>query len=140
MINRGANEMSEIKIRKISITDLDADCIVNAANDRLAAGGGVCGAIFRAAGYAELTEACDALGLGPMLCTGATLLHLWVPIEKSLRFLTYITYYKLTPQDPCGVLQKGRPNHHKRSNLCFASIFCILRPSADTTRKDANRV
>lgn len=31
--------MSKIKIRKISITDLDADCIVNAANDRLAAGG-----------------------------------------------------------------------------------------------------
>ena len=25
--------MSEIKIRKISITDLDADCIVNAANE-----------------------------------------------------------------------------------------------------------
>lgn len=57
--------MSEIKIRKISITDLDADCIVNAANDRLAAGGGVCGAIFRAAGYAELTEACDAIGHCP---------------------------------------------------------------------------
>ena len=54
--------MSEIKIRKISITDLDADCIVNAANDRLAAGGGVCGAIFRAAGYA-----CDAIGHCPML-------------------------------------------------------------------------
>lgn len=67
MINRGANEMSEIKIRKISITDLDADCIVNAANDRLAAGGGVCGTIFRAAGYAELTEACDAIGHCPML-------------------------------------------------------------------------
>lgn len=67
MINRGANEMSEIKIRKISITDLDADCIVNAANDRLAAGGGVCGAIFRAAGYAELTEVCDAIGHCPML-------------------------------------------------------------------------
>ena len=54
--------MSKIEIRKIGITQLDADCVVNAANDRLAAGGGVCGAIFRDAGYAELTEACDAIG------------------------------------------------------------------------------
>lgn len=54
--------MSKIEIRKIGITQLAADCIVNAANDRLAAGGGVCGAIFRDAGYAELTEACDAIG------------------------------------------------------------------------------
>lgn len=76
MINWGANEMSEIKIKKISITDLNADCIVNAANDRLAAGGGVCGAIFRAAGYAELTEVCDAIGYCPMLRTGAALLYL----------------------------------------------------------------
>ena len=48
-----------IEIRKISITDLDTDAIVNAANEALAAGGGVCGAIFRAAGYKELQAACD---------------------------------------------------------------------------------
>ena len=51
-----------IEIRKISITELDADAIVNAANEGLAAGGGVCGAIFRAAGYRELQAACDAIG------------------------------------------------------------------------------
>lgn len=54
--------MSGIEIRKISITDMDADAIVNAANDRLLAGGGVCGAIFRAAGYEQLQAACDAIG------------------------------------------------------------------------------
>ena len=57
--------MSKIEIKKIGITQFAADCVVNAANDRLAAGGGVCGAIFRDAGYTELTEACDAIGHCP---------------------------------------------------------------------------
>ncbi len=54
--------MSTIEIRKISITALDTDAIVNAANDGLWAGGGVCGAIFREAGYEQLQEACNKIG------------------------------------------------------------------------------
>ena len=53
---------STISIRKLSITELDTDAIVNAANERLAAGSGVCGAIFSAAGYDELQKACKAVG------------------------------------------------------------------------------
>ncbi len=54
--------MSSIKIQKIGITNLDTDAIVNAANENLWEGGGVCGAIFRAAGSAELAAACNAIG------------------------------------------------------------------------------
>lgn len=42
-----------------SCLDESADCVVNAANSGLWAGGGICGAIFARAGMNELTAACS---------------------------------------------------------------------------------
>ncbi|MGI5935707.1 MAG: macro domain-containing protein [Oscillospiraceae bacterium] len=43
------------------ITKMNVDAIVNAANTQLKMGGGVCGAIFSAAGASKLQRACDKL-------------------------------------------------------------------------------
>ena len=54
--------MSKIRIEKCSITNAGTDCIVNAANEQLMGGSGVCGAIFKAAGWNQLQNACNAIG------------------------------------------------------------------------------
>ena len=50
--------MSRIELINASCADQTVDAVVNAANDGLWAGGGICGVIFRKAGMAELTDAC----------------------------------------------------------------------------------
>lgn len=44
------------------ITKMQVDAIVNAANTQLLMGGGVCGAIFKAAGTRQMQEACKKVG------------------------------------------------------------------------------
>lgn len=50
--------MSQINLINASCADLEVDAVVNAANNGLWAGGGICGVIFRKAGLSELTDAC----------------------------------------------------------------------------------
>src|SRR3990167_153963 len=46
-------------IEQDDITKCHVDAIINAANEKLAGGAGVCGAIFNAAGWNELQAACN---------------------------------------------------------------------------------
>ncbi|KGR76532.1 macro domain-containing protein [Ureibacillus sinduriensis] len=51
-----------LTIERNDITNMKVDAIVNAANTALKMGGGVCGAIFRAAGADQLQAVCDVIG------------------------------------------------------------------------------
>lgn len=59
------------QIVRNDITTMKVDAIVNAANPALKMGGGVCGAIFTAAGSQPLQEECDRIGGCP---TGAAVI------------------------------------------------------------------
>ena len=61
-IKQKVGETMPFQIIRNDITKLEVDAIVNAANSGLKAGGGVCGAIFAAAGAERLQAACDKIG------------------------------------------------------------------------------
>lgn len=106
-----------IKIKQTDITQLDVDAVVNAANSGLNEGGGVCGAIFNAAGSIELGEACSKIGGCPtgsaVITPGFNLkaryiIHAVGPIwnggkdsEEELLYGAYTQSLKLAMENGC---------------------------------------
>ncbi len=98
-------------IQKQSITEMDVDCIVNAANSQLRHGGGVCGAIFAAAGARELQAACDALGHCP---TGEAV------ITPGFRLRAKYIVHAVGP-----IWQGGNHNEEKLLYSCYQNAMKV---------------
>jgi len=101
-----------IKVIQYDITDLDVDAIVNAANTSLLGGGGVDGAIHRAAGP-ELLEACRKLGGCP---TGEA------RITPGFRLKARWVIHAVGP-----VWQGGGHDEARLLESCYDSAFHLAR-------------
>ena len=97
---------SPVEVIQGDITAIEADAIVNAANSTLQAGGGVCGAIFRAAGADALTQACRAIGHCP---TGEAVITPAFGI-KTARYIIHAAgpvYSAYRPEEARGLLRSA---------------------------------
>lgn len=106
-----------LKIIKGDITRIEVDAVVNAANSSLQRGGGVCGAIFAAAGAGELQAECDRIGrcdVGKAVVTGGYrlparyIIHTVGPVwqggsrgEDKLLYSCYLNSLKLAREKGC---------------------------------------
>ena len=99
------------------ITKIEVDAIVNAANTQLQIGGGVCRAIFNAAGAREIQAACNKVGpieMGEAVITpgfnlpAKYVIHAAGPIyfdgkhgEEQLLYTAYMNSLKLAQENKC---------------------------------------
>jgi O-acetyl-ADP-ribose deacetylase (regulator of RNase III) len=125
-------ETCTLVVEEGDLTRNDADAIVNAANEALAAGGGVCGAIFRAAGRAELAAACQAVpevGPGVRCPTGEA--RITPGFALAARHVIHAVGPVYASVDDSAPLLRGAyaaslrlANEHGLATIAFPAISC----------------
>lgn len=95
------------------IAHVHADVLVNAANEQLAEGGGVCGALFAGAGRHQMREACDALAPCP---TGSAVATPGFNLD-----CTYVVH-AVGP-----VWMGGKRGEEKLLRSCYRAIFAQVK-------------
>jgi O-acetyl-ADP-ribose deacetylase (regulator of RNase III) len=101
--------LQKLEIRQGDITQLDVDAIVNAANTSLLGGGGVDGAIHRAAGP-QLLEDCRSIGGCP---TGEA------RITKGYRLLARHVIHTVGP------VYSGSARDREKLSSCYRSSLAL---------------
>ena len=117
--------LDKIEIQQGDITQLDVDAIVNAAKTKLLGGGGVDGAIHRAAGP-KLLEACRAIGGCP---TGEARITKGYNLRARYVIHTVGPVYSGKPKDSqlltgCYLNSLTLAVDHQITTIAFPAISC----------------